>query len=65
MLARAAQDEVLWPHLLALVWQGLWVALIIRFAARRFRIGVLKSGSPPRLKSRFRKAAEAVGRNTP
>ncbi|MEP6784828.1 MAG: ABC transporter permease [Sphingomonadales bacterium] len=48
MLARAAQDEVLWPHLLALGWQALWVALIIRFAARRFRTGVLKSGSPKR-----------------
>ena len=46
MIARAAQDEVLWPHLLALVWQGLWVFLIVRFAARRFRIGVLKSGAP-------------------
>lgn len=48
MLARAAQDDAVWPHLLALVWQGMWVALIIRFAARRFRIGVLKSGSPKR-----------------
>lgn len=48
MLARAAQIETLWLHLLALVWQGLWVALIIRFAARRFRIGVLKSGAPKR-----------------
>lgn len=46
MIARAAQDDVLWPHLLALAWQSLWVVLIVRFAARRFRIGVLKSGSP-------------------
>lgn len=46
MIARAAQDGVLWPHLLALVWQGLWVYLIVRFAARRFRTGVLKSGAP-------------------
>jgi ABC-2 type transport system permease protein len=45
MIARAAQDGALWPHLLALAWQGLWVALIIRFAARRFRTGVLKSGA--------------------
>jgi ABC-2 type transport system permease protein len=45
MIARAAQDGALWPHLLALTWQGLWVALIIRFAARRFRTGVLKSGA--------------------
>jgi ABC-2 type transport system permease protein len=47
MIARAAQDGALWPHLVALLWQGLWVALIIRFAAKRFRIGVLKSGAPP------------------
>ncbi|CAM3171303.1 ABC transporter permease [Sphingomonas antarctica] len=44
MIARAAQDGALWPHLLALVWQGIWVAVIVRFAARRFRVGVLKSG---------------------
>lgn len=46
MIARAAQEPALWPHLLALVWQALWVVLIVRVAARRFRTGVLKSGSP-------------------
>lgn len=46
MIARAAQENSLWPHLLALVWQGVWVMFIVRFAARRFRTGVLKSGSP-------------------
>jgi ABC-2 type transport system permease protein len=44
MMARAAQQATLWPHLLALAWQSLWVIAIVRFAARRFRIGVLKSG---------------------
>ncbi len=44
MIARAAQQGALWPHLLALAWQALWVAAIVRFAARRFRVGVLKSG---------------------
>ena len=44
MMARAAQQGVLWPHLLALAWQSLWVIAIVRFAARRFRVGVLKSG---------------------
>lgn len=48
MLGRAAQEAALWPHLIGLAWQGLWVVLIIRFAARRFRMGVLKSGAPPR-----------------
>ena len=46
MIARAAQEGAFWPHLLALVWQAMWVVLIVRFAARRFRTGVLKSGSP-------------------
>ncbi|MFM9977329.1 MAG: ABC transporter permease [Sphingomonadaceae bacterium] len=48
MIARGAQEATLWPHLLAFVWQGLWVAIIIRFAAGRFRVGVLKSGGPRR-----------------
>lgn len=45
MIARAAQDSAIWPHVVALLWQSLWVAIIIRFAARRFRTGVLKSGA--------------------
>jgi ABC-2 type transport system permease protein len=45
MAARAATDASLWPHLLALLWQGLWVAITILIAARLFRVGVLKSGS--------------------
>ena len=48
MLGRAAQEGAIWPHLLALAWQALWVVLIVRYAARRFRTGVLKSGGPRR-----------------
>jgi ABC-2 type transport system permease protein len=44
MMGRAAQESVIWPHLLALAWQILWVFIIIRVAARRFRTGVFKSG---------------------
>jgi ABC-2 type transport system permease protein len=44
MAARAATDGALWPHLLAMVWQAIWVGLTIWLAARLFRIGVLKSG---------------------
>jgi len=44
MIARAAEQSMIWPHLLALVWQGLWVALILKFAAAVFRRSVLKSG---------------------
>lgn len=44
MIARAAEQTALWPHLLALAWQGLWVVLILKFAAAIFRRSVLKSG---------------------
>jgi ABC-2 type transport system permease protein len=51
MIARAAELPTIWPHLLALVWQGLWLALAIRYAARRFRVAVLKSGGGARAKA--------------
>jgi len=44
MLARAAQEPAWWPHVLALLWQGVWVALILRWGAQMFRKTVLKSG---------------------
>ncbi len=44
MLARAAQESALWPHLLALAWQALWVTMFVRFGARLFRSRVMKSG---------------------
>ncbi len=47
MAARAANRPELWPHLLALGWQLLWVALTVWIGARLFRRGVLQSGSPP------------------
>ena len=48
MLARAAESAALWPHLLAVAWQALWVALILKLAASLFRRSVLKSGSARR-----------------
>jgi ABC-2 type transport system permease protein len=48
MLARAAEEPEIWPHLLAIVWQAFWVALIVRMGAKLFRRTVLKSG--PRAK---------------
>ncbi len=44
MIARAAEQDALWPHLAAFAWQVLWVALILKFAAALFRTSVLKSG---------------------
>jgi ABC-2 type transport system permease protein len=44
MLARAAERPDIWPHFAALLWQALWVALILRLGAHLFRKTVLKSG---------------------
>jgi ABC-2 type transport system permease protein len=44
MLARAAQQPEWWPHLVAIAWQILWVAVILRVGAQLFRKTVLKSG---------------------
>lgn len=44
MLARAAQQPELWPHVLALLWQAAWVMVIVRAGAQLFRRTVMKSG---------------------
>lgn len=46
MIARAALDGAVLPHLAALLWQGLWVALILKLAAAWFRRSVLNNGGP-------------------
>ncbi|NYT40585.1 ABC transporter permease [Sphingomonas sp. R-74633] len=56
MIGMAGSSPAIWPHLLALAWQVLWVAIIITLGARWFRRGVLKSGSPKR-KSKIEAAA--------
>ena len=48
MIARAAIEPNWWPHLAAIAWQMLWVALILRVASRFFRRSVLKSGPTKR-----------------
>ena len=45
MIGRAAELSVLWPHLLAILWQLMWLAVALRLAASLFRSAVLKSGS--------------------
>jgi len=57
MIARAAEQDALWPHVLALAWQALWVALILKFAANLFRTSVLKSGPSRRWPWQRRRAA--------
>jgi len=54
MIARAAEVPGLWPHLVAVAWQLLWVALFLRVASGVFRKSVLKSG---RVKVKPRKPA--------
>lgn len=44
MLARAALNEAVWPHALALAWQGLCVILFVRAGATLFKRRVMKSG---------------------
>ncbi|HUD29880.1 MAG TPA: ABC transporter permease [Novosphingobium sp.] len=44
MLARAAQDPAVMPHVVALVWQAAWVLLLVRFGSGLFRSRVMKSG---------------------
>lgn len=53
MLSFAAQRDEIWPHLIAIVWQALWVWIIIRIGAARFRATVLKSGPAVPSKRRF------------
>lgn len=48
MLARAAERPEWWPHVVAILWQALWVGLILRIGSQLFRKTVLKSG--PRTK---------------
>lgn len=45
MLACAAQEPALTPHLFAVAWQAAWVFLLVRFGARLFRTRVMKSGA--------------------
>ena len=44
MLARAAQSPDLWPHAAALVWQLMWVVLLVRGGAMLFKRRVMMSG---------------------
>jgi len=58
MAGRAANAPELWPHVLALAWQGMWVALFVIVGAWMFRRGVLQSGSArPFWRRRVDKAA--------
>ncbi|MEP5937783.1 MAG: ABC transporter permease [Erythrobacter sp.] len=44
MTARAAQSEEIWPILIAIGYQALWVAIFIKMGSTLFRKRVMKSG---------------------
>ncbi len=52
MLARGALDETLWTHAAALVWQAVWVALLVKGGSMLFRKRVMKSGNAGRQKKK-------------
>lgn len=53
MISRAAQLPALWPHVLALGWQALWVVLFVRAGSTLFRRRVMKSGPQQKAKRRL------------
>ena len=65
MLARAAQDGALWPHLLAIGWQLVCVSVLIKLGAALFRKRVMQSGPQRGKKRRFwhRRPAPAAPAN--
>jgi len=54
MVGRAATGSDLVPHLISIVWQLSFAALVIFASARLFRYGVLHSGPPPSLTQLFK-----------
>jgi len=50
MLARAALEDTLWTHALALLWQGVAVILLVKGGSLLFRKRVMKSGGAGRAK---------------
>lgn len=60
MLARAAQLPALWPHVLALLWQGIWTWAIIRLGTGLFRRNVLKTGSGKKRRWKVRAAPKRI-----
>ena len=62
MLAQAAQSPVLWPHVAALVWQAVWVGVIIRVGAHLFRRTVMKSGPARGRRSWFKRRPTIAAR---
>jgi ABC-2 type transport system permease protein len=52
MLARAALEDTLWTHALALAWQAIAVLVLVKGGSLLFRKRVMKSGGAGRDKRR-------------
>ena len=65
LIARAAEQPALWPHLVAIAWQLLWVVIILRAGAALFRRNVLKSGPSRRWWRSRQSAATLIVPNLP
>lgn len=59
MAARAATDDNIAVHFLALGWQAIWVALVIFLSVRLFRSGVLGGGGGWKFWRHRKRAADA------
>lgn len=57
MLSRAAQDASFTPHLLAIGWQMVWVAVFVHFGSGLFRSRVMKSGPQGRKVKKSKRVA--------
>lgn len=63
MLARAAQAGEIWPHILAIGWQALCVAVFVKGGATLFRRRVMKSGKGGRSPRRRSAQTASAPRN--
>lgn len=64
MLARAAVDEAIWPHIVAIAWQVLCVGIFVRVGSNLFRTRVLKSGPQGASTKKRRLFSFASGKNS-
>ncbi|MEO1487875.1 MAG: ABC transporter permease [Pseudomonadota bacterium] len=59
MMARAALEDTLWTHALALAWQGFAVVVLVKGGSLLFRKRVMKSGGAGREKNAWFKPRKA------
>src|SRR3546814_19964053 len=60
MIAYAAREPEIWPHVVELFWQALGVAITVSVASGWFKRGVWKSGASHRRGERMRRRPVAL-----